>query len=53
MNDLSIELVIDQKKITLNEFIKNVFERINIGVVTSLHGIPDDWKEITIKITRQ
>ena len=52
VKDLNVELLVDQKKITLNEFVEKIMKGVVVGAVTSLRDINEDWKEITIKVAR-
>ncbi len=49
--ELSAELVVDGKRIPVNQFVQNVFVGIVSGVLESIHGVDDDWKiaELTLK----
>jgi len=49
---LDAELLVDGKKIELNEFVVKVLSGIIGGVVASLRGIDKNWKEIEIKVTK-
>ncbi len=49
---MNIELIIDQKEIPLNNFVKKILIGMLVGAVKSLRGITDDWKEIKIRINK-
>ena len=49
---MDVKLLVDGKKIDLNEFVVNILSGTIVGAVTSLRGIKKDWKEIEIKVTR-
>jgi hypothetical protein len=52
VKDLTVELLVDQKEIALNEFVEKIVKGVVVGAVTSLRDINEDWKEIKIKVTR-
>jgi hypothetical protein len=49
---LELKLVIDGKKIPLNEFVNKILAGTMVGAVTSLRGVREDWKKIEIEITK-
>ncbi len=49
---MDIKLLVDDKEIALNEFVKKIFRGMIIGAVMSLRGIKEDWKEIHIEVTQ-
>ena len=49
---MNIELIIDNKKIELNDFVKLFFGNILDGAVNSLSGVNENWKEISIKVIK-
>jgi hypothetical protein len=49
---LSVKLVVDGKKIDLNEFAEKILSGSIAGAVTSLRGISKDWKKIEIEVAR-
>lgn len=49
---METELLVDDEKIDLNEFVKKILAGTLVGAVTSLRGIKKDWKNIEIKITK-
>jgi hypothetical protein len=46
------ELIVDGKRIPINQFVQDVFAGIISGVLLSIHGVTDDWKLAEVKITR-
>ena len=50
--NLNITLLVDGKKIDLNEFVVKILSGTIVGAVTSLRDIKKDWKDIEIKVTR-
>jgi hypothetical protein len=44
------ELIVDGKRIPINQFVQDVFAGVIGGVLMSIHGIEDDWKLAEIKI---
>ena len=49
---MRLKLLVDGKKIPLNEFVEKILNGTIIGAVTSLQGIKEDWKEIEMEISR-
>jgi hypothetical protein len=49
---LELKLVIDGKKIPLNEFVNKILAGTMVGAVTSLRGVREDWKKIEMEITK-
>ena len=49
---MNITLLVDGKKIDLNEFVVKILSGTIVGAVTSLRDIKKDWKDIEIKVTR-
>jgi hypothetical protein len=45
-----IELLINEEIIPLNEFIKNIFVNVCVGLIDSLKNIPEGKKSIKIEI---
>jgi hypothetical protein len=52
VKELNVELVVDEEKIVLNEFVIKMLSGTIVGAVTSLRGIKKNWKTIELKITR-
>lgn len=50
---MDVELIVDEEKISLNLFTTKIFGGIITGAVTSLSGIPEDWKEIKLKVKKK
>ena len=49
---MDIELLVDGKKIDLNEFVKKILSGTVVGAVTSLRDIKKDWERIEIKVVK-
>ena len=47
-----IELRVDGKEIPMNDFVKNVFEKVVTSLVSTLKGVDENWKELNIVIKR-
>ena len=45
-----IKVLINDKELPLNEFIKDLVVNINMGIVKSLKAIPENIKSININI---
>lgn len=50
---MKIELVIDGRKIPTNEFVTKILSNVIGAIVESLHGIDENWKEISLKIEKE
>lgn len=50
---MDVKLLVDDKEIELNEFVKKLFSGTIAGAVMSLRGIKKNWKEIRIEVTRE
>jgi len=48
-----IELRIDGKRIPMNKYVRDVFYKILLALVSTLKGIPNDWQEIELKVKRE
>jgi hypothetical protein len=46
------ELVIDGKKVPMNDFIRKIFTNTVGAMVECLHGIDENWTEISLKIEK-
>ncbi len=49
---MKIELVIDGKKVPMNDFIRKIFTNTVGAMVECLHGIDENWTEISLKIEK-
>jgi len=47
-----IKMKIDEKDIPMNRYVEDVFEKVILAMVSTLKGIPDDWKQIEIVFER-
>jgi hypothetical protein len=45
---LTTKLLVDNKEISLNEFVEKFLNGTISGAVTSLRGVKKDWKKIEI-----
>ena len=48
-----VEIRIDGKDIPVNRYVKDVFLKVIVALVSTLKGVPEDWSEIEIKIVRE
>ncbi len=46
----SVELVVDQKPLGLNRYVRRALEGVVTGFLKSLRGVPQDWEELEIRI---
>jgi hypothetical protein len=49
---MELELIVDGKDIPMNRFVEKIIEGINAGVVQSLEGVDENWKELNLTISR-
>jgi hypothetical protein len=49
---LTLKLTVDGKEIPLNEFVQEILGATISGAVSSLHGVPADWKKIEVEIKK-
>jgi hypothetical protein len=48
---LEVKVVIDGKKIEMNEYVRSVFFEVCAGLLRTLKGVKD-WKELEIQIKK-
>jgi molybdopterin-guanine dinucleotide biosynthesis adapter protein len=51
--DEEAELIVNGQSIPLKPFIREIFDRTNRAIISTLHGISPDAPEITIRLRRQ
>jgi len=49
---MKIELMVDGKKIPMNEFVQKIVGNVIKAMVETLHTIDNGWKEISIHIEK-
>ncbi len=49
---MDVELKIDGENVPLNEYVVKVFSGVIEALVGTLHGIPEEWKDVEIKVKR-
>jgi hypothetical protein len=49
----NIKLEVDGEEVLLNEFVKTFFEKVVLGMVTSLSGVNPDPRTVTLVIERK
>jgi hypothetical protein len=49
---LTSELIVDGKKVPINQFVQNVLAGIIGGVLDYIHSVDYDWKVVEITIKR-
>jgi len=49
---LETTLLVDGRKVVLNDFVNRILGGTVAGAVTSLHGVNQDWKEIAIRVKK-
>lgn len=52
MEEIEMVLEIDGKKIPMNDFVKKILCAMVKGSIETLHGVRDDWKNVTIRMSR-
>lgn len=48
---MGVELIVDDEKIVLNEFVEKILTGIIVGALVSLKGIKEDFERVRIEIT--
>ncbi|MCD4808076.1 hypothetical protein [Methanococcoides alaskense] len=49
---MEVELTVDGKNIEINHFVTEILAAMTGSSVETLHGVEEDWKEMTIKLKR-
>ena len=49
---MEVELTVDGKDIEINHFVKEILAAMTSSSVETLHGVDEDWKEMSIKLER-
>jgi hypothetical protein len=49
---MKVELVVDGKRIPLNNFVQKVFCNVVSALISALKGVDENWKEVEIRLTR-
>ncbi|MDM7918452.1 MAG: hypothetical protein QUS12_04720 [Methanosarcina sp.] len=49
---MKIELVVDGRKVPMNEFVQKIVGNVIRAMVETLHTIDSGWKEISIHIEK-
>jgi hypothetical protein len=49
---LEIKVTIDGKKIEMNEYVRTVFFEVSSGLLRTLRGVKEDWKQLEIQIKK-
>ncbi|AKJ40558.1 MULTISPECIES: hypothetical protein [Methanosarcina] len=49
---MKVELLVDETKIPMNEFVQKIVVNVIKAMVETLHNIDNEWKEISIHIER-
>lgn len=47
-----VNLIIDGKKVKLNEFVAKILSGTIVGAISSLRDVKDEWTEMTLKISK-
>jgi hypothetical protein len=47
---MKIELMVDGRKIPMNEFVQTMIGNVIKAMVETLHTIDSEWKEISIRV---
>lgn len=47
-----IELLVDGKKVPMNNYVQNVFFKVIEALVSTLKGVDGEWKKIEIKLEK-
>ncbi|AEH61509.1 conserved hypothetical protein [Methanosalsum zhilinae DSM 4017] len=49
---MEIELTVDGKEIAMNDFVQSILSGTIAGAVEHLHGVDDEWQQISIRINK-
>jgi Ni,Fe-hydrogenase III component G len=49
---MKIELLVDERKIQMNDFVQKIIVNVIKAMVETLHTIDSEWKEISIHIEK-
>jgi hypothetical protein len=49
---MSVEILVDGKAVSLNDFVQEIIGNVEEGIVKSLRGIDPGWNEIVIKVKK-
>lgn len=49
---MKIELLVDERKIQMNDFVQKIIVNVIKAMVETLHTIDNEWKEISIHIEK-
>ncbi|MCM1985745.1 MULTISPECIES: hypothetical protein [Methanococcoides] len=49
---MEVELTVDGKNIEINHFVTEILAAMTGSSVETLHGVEEDWKEMTVKLKR-
>ena len=49
---MEVELIIDGEKIVMNDFVQRVLGNIIGGAVETLHGVENDWSDVSLTIKK-
>lgn len=50
---MKIELLVDGRKIPMNEFVQKIVGNVIEAMVETLHTVDGDWKEISIHVEKE
>ena len=50
---MKVLLMVDEKSIGTNHFVQEVTGKVVMSIVEALHGVDQNWKNITIKVERE
>lgn len=49
---MEVELKVNGESVPLNEYVVKVFSRVVEALVSTLHGIPEDWDDVEIRVKK-
>ena len=49
---MELEIIIDGKYIPINNFVQRIIAKVVSGAIESLDGVEEDWKDLTLTLTR-
>ncbi len=49
---MEVELIVDGKRIPMNDYVKSVFANVVSALIATLKGVDESWKEMKLEIRR-
>jgi len=49
---MDVELVVDGKRIPMNDYVRSVFAKVVSALISTLKGVDEDWREARLIVRR-